>query len=99
MQGQTDRVPAQQEDRAGAGRMTRAKGFWTVTAGVLLNESMPEYGKQWCYTSADYEQDIKNAENGEETGFMRMDREAHEYARSITHPSFVNWVKMEFLWV
>ena len=78
--------------------MTRAKAFWTVTAGVL-SEAMPEYTKRWGYTSADYEQDIENAEKAEETAFMRMDREAHEYARSITHPSHVNWVKVEFLWV
>ena len=82
--------------------MTRAKAFWMVTAG-MLSEAMPEYTKRWGYTSADYEQDIENAEEKAEkdieTNFMRMDREAHHYARSITHPSHVNWVKVEFLWI
>jgi hypothetical protein len=101
MEGQADSVPAQPQDRAGAtGGLARAKAFWTVTAGVLMGERMPEYSKQWCYTSADYERDIENAEKEvSETNFMRMDREAHEYARSITNPSRVNWVRVEFLWV
>lgn len=78
--------------------MTRAKAFWTVTAGVL-SEAMPEYTKRWGYTDVDYEHDQSLGSSEEERIFMRMDREAHDYARSITHPSYVNWVKVEFVWI
>jgi len=78
--------------------MTRAKAFWTVTAGIIPGDAMVEYSKQWGYTSEDYEQD-REVEVMSESVFARMDREAHAYAKSITHPAYVNWVKVEFLWI
>ncbi|HTF64905.1 MAG TPA: hypothetical protein VK638_19685 [Edaphobacter sp.] len=99
MEEQAGGVPVQPEDRTGAvGRVARAKAFWTVTAGILMGEAMPEHSKQWCYSNVDYEQDHEK-EIMSETIFARMDREAHAYARSITHPAYVNWVRVEFLWV
>jgi hypothetical protein len=98
MEGQAGDISAQPEDRAGA-RGLRAKAFWTVTAGIIPGDAMPEYGRQWCYTDVNFEHDQSLGSSEEERIFVRMDREAHDYAKSVTHPSYVNWVKVEFLWI
>ena len=75
-----------------------AKAFWQVTAGLHQEHIIPEYSRQWGYTSSEYEKDCQTPES-EPTIFQKRDIEVHEYARSITDPRRVNYVKLEFLWV
>jgi hypothetical protein len=78
--------------------MEAAKAFWSVTAGVITGEAMQENSRQWGYTSSEYEKDMATP-SGQRTIFEQRDQEAHRYARSLTNPKYVNWVKCEFLWV
>jgi hypothetical protein len=75
-----------------------AKAFINVSAGVLPASLMPEYSKRWVYTVDDYEADRFRPE-GQETTFAAYLREAYDYAKSITNPAVINWVKVEFMWV
>ncbi len=75
-----------------------AKAFFTVTAGVIPGRTVDEYSKQWGYTSTDYEQDKQTPQDHPTIFSKRLD-EAHEYAKSISNPGFVNWVRVEFMWV
>jgi hypothetical protein len=73
---------------------------WTVTAGVIPGRLEPEHTKQWLYTSEHREEDEANANDGKDTNnFTRMMKEAHDYACQITNPAYLNWVKVEFLWL
>ena len=73
-----------------------------MTAGVIPGELMPEFTKSWNYTSLDFEDDVKAlaADPERQTSkFIEHMDAAHAYARSITDPRAVNWVKVEFIWV
>jgi hypothetical protein len=78
--------------------LTAAKAFFEVRAGIIPGEALAEYTKTWGYTSADYEQDKKTPQNQETIFSMRL-REAHDYALGITNPGYVNWVRVDWLWV
>ena len=71
-----------------------AKAFFTVTAGIISGEPIPEHTRQWCYTSLDQELDRNDAER-----FLRMREQATAYANLLMNPAFVNWVSLEFIWV
>lgn len=75
-----------------------AKAFIEVVAGVLPGTPMPEYTKRWGYTSSEFEKD-RNHEPPEDTIFQKRLKEAHDYAISITHPAYVNWVRVDWIWV
>ena len=75
-----------------------AKAFFEVTAGVVPKVSMPEYHKVWDYTSADYEKD-RNTPPYQPTIFSTRLKEAHDYAMGLSNPAYLNWVKVEWLWV
>jgi len=78
--------------------MIAAKAFFVVTAGVLLDEPMPEHSRQWGYTSQDHEADAK-LEHHERTAFETRRDEALAYARDRIDPANVNWVRLEFVWL
>ena len=85
-----------------------AKGAWQVTAGVLPGTAEERLTKVWHYSSDDLEEDRKTAEvNAKhsaqphlqvDTKFMEMRDAAHNYAKEITDPRQVNWVKVDFIW-
>jgi hypothetical protein len=75
-----------------------AKALIEVVAGILPGTPMPEFTKRWEYTSEDYEQDRKALPDGP-TIFSERLMEAHNYAIGITHPSYVNWVRVDWIWV
>lgn len=82
--------------------MMAAKAIFTVTAGVIPGVLMPEYTKAWGYTSVDYQNDVEALEKDPErrtSDFIDKMNAAHEYARSITDPRAVNWVKVDFMWI
>jgi hypothetical protein len=78
--------------------MTAAKALFEVTAGVLPGFPMPEYTKSWGYTSDEYEQDRQTPPE-EMTIFATRLNEVHEYAKGLSNPAYLNWVKVEWLWV
>jgi hypothetical protein len=71
-----------------------AKAFFTVTAGLIPGEPIPEHTRLWSYTSLDHELDRNDAER-----FLRMREQATAYANLLMNPAFVNWVRLDFLWV
>jgi hypothetical protein len=78
--------------------MTACKAIFQVTAGVIPGTAMPEYGKRWSYDSSDYEKDRVTPPD-QETIFTKLLKEAHQYAIEITNPVYVNWVRVDWLWV
>jgi len=83
--------------------MQAAKAAWEVNAGVVHDISTCT--RQWGYTSSDYEEDQKTIEVNKkkphlqlDTIFMKRRDEAFEYAKSIMHPSEINWVRVDFIW-
>ena len=72
------------------------------------------YPRAWGYTSRDYEADkvitaenariIINADNEKEwsevkdTKFMVLRDKAYAYAKEVTDPNVVNWVRVDFIW-
>lgn len=74
------------------------KAQWIVQAGVIPLEAMAEYTRSWSYTSDELESDRETSQD-QPTIFSKRDTEAHEYARSITDPARINWVRVTFMWM
>jgi hypothetical protein len=74
--------------------MNALKAIWTVTGGILLGEAADEYTKEFTYTSKMYDEDRDGG-----THFQDLLMEAHDYSTTLTNPGFVNWVKLEFVWI
>lgn len=74
------------------------KALVTVTAGVLSDEAVADYSRQWSYNSDHWEIDRKRPPY-EMTTFQSMLKAAYIYAESITDPARVNWVRVEFMWM
>jgi hypothetical protein len=87
---------------------TTLRCFWEVTAGVIPGHPMPELSKSWTITE-EYVQTIREMDEltqeqwmehfPEGTKLFQFQQDALEYARSLTDPSKVNWVKVEWVWV
>lgn len=75
-----------------------AKAFFTVYAGVIPGEPIAEYTKRWGYTGEDYEQD-KTVAKDQPTVFSKRLQEAHDYAMGLSNPAYVNWVRVDWIWV
>lgn len=74
------------------------KAFIEVTAGVIPGAAMSHYGKRWDYTSADYEADSKTPAD-QPTIFSKYLDEAHAYAKGLSNPGYLNWVRVDWMWV
>lgn len=75
--------------------MIALKAYWIVTAGVLLEETDPQFTRRYEYTSEDYAWDQQHKAER----FNNIKYEVSDYALDITNPGIVNWVKTEFIWV
>jgi hypothetical protein len=75
--------------------MNALKGQWIVEGGVIPLQKVPEYTKAWNYTSEDIEKDRAN----DYAIFIEMRDAAYEYAKSITNPTMLNWVSVNWIWV
>lgn len=74
----------------------RLRCMWTVTAGIITGVIMPEYTRQWLVGSDEWDM-LSDQQKGD---LILARREAvHEYARDITNPNAINWVKTEFMWM
>lgn len=78
--------------------MTAAKALIEVCAGVVPGIGMAEYTKRWGYTSDEFEQD-KNTPQDQPTIFSKRLQEAHDYAMGLSNPAYVNWVRVDWIWV
>lgn len=70
--------------------MIRLRAVWKVHAGVILDEPMPEYSKMFQLTSED--------PDGQEAFDAKRD-EAYAYAKELTNPRMLNWVRVDWIWV
>jgi len=59
---------------------------------------MGEYAKHWFYTDADYEQD-KQVPQDQPTYFSKALDEAHDYAKKLSNPRRLNWVRVDWTWI
>ena len=75
-----------------------AKALFTVTAGIIPGQVMPEHTRRWTYTSADYEQDAA-LPAGELSIFELRIQEAHDYAIQLSNPRHLNWVRVDWMWI
>jgi hypothetical protein len=75
-----------------------AKAIITVVGGIIPGTEMPEHSKRWSYTSRDYEED-RQVPQDQPTKFSKMLDEAHEYAKGLSNPAYMNWVRVDWFWV
>ena len=78
--------------------LNAAKALFEVRAGIIPGESMPEYTKRWGYTTGEYQQD-RDTPADQPTIFSQRLKEVHEYAQGMSNPAYVNWVRVDFIWV
>jgi hypothetical protein len=84
---------------------TRARLAFEVCAGLIPGQPMPEYTRRWVITSENWHQEnaMTDAEfaqahpDGKST-FATFRDEAHEYAKSLTDPRAVNWVRVDWIY-
>ena len=80
------------------GQAPRLKCRITVTAGKIPGYPMREYTKFWDWIPEKVLQDSVPSEK-ELMKFHQNSDEAHAYARELQNPGFVNWVKLEWMWL
>jgi len=69
---------------------TRLRCSWSVTAGLILGDPMPEFTRTWSITSEAYEKDP--------ACFAKFRDEALEYAKALTDPG-LNWVHVDWIYI
>ena len=75
-----------------------AKALISVYAGVIPEVGMGEYTRNWGYTSEDYQKDL-DVPKDQPTKFSKLLDEAHDYAKGLSNPAYVNWVRVDWIWV
>jgi len=78
--------------------MNGLKAYIQVMGGVIPGQPLREHMRRWDYTSGDYERD-RNMPPSDRTVFSTMLDEAHEYAKGLSNPAYLNWVRVEWVWV
>ena len=75
------------------------KCAWEVRAGVIPGHPMPEHTKRWYITSEVWhrenemsEQEFKAHHPDGISTFARFCDDAHDYAKSLQDPRYLNWV-------
>jgi len=74
------------------------KAQCTVTAGVIPGEMMSDHTRVWSYTGLDYVAD-QAIPADQPTRFSKMLDEAHAYAKGLSNPAYLNWVKTIWMWM
>lgn len=78
--------------------MVSARAAWEVTAGIIPGKPMQEFTRAWALLSDDwYGPDGRPSDAGI-AEFTRLQNVATEYARSLTDPSRLNWVRIDWIW-
>ena len=88
--------------------MTALKASWEVRAGIIPGQAMPEFTKQWHYTSADGAKDEEDGKarhaRSQSEGlayhslFAKMRSEATDYHLQVSNPQMLNWAELTFIW-
>jgi len=79
--------------------MEALKASWEVVAGVVPGSAVPDWTKQWHYTSAEREEDEKHGtEPNHHSTFARMRAEALDYFAQVSMPHYSNWAELRFIW-
>jgi hypothetical protein len=60
---------------------------WEVLAGVVPSLPMPEFTRRFTFTA-----------NDPDERFLAAKAEAYAYAESLTDPSKLNWVRVDWVW-
>ncbi len=72
---------------------------WEVRAGVIPGQPIPEYTKQFHYTSRDKESDAEHAKDfGYQPLFSKQMACAAAYHMQMTDPRVNNWAELTFIW-
>ena len=77
------------------------KGVWSVSGGIIPKQTENKYTRNFYYLSPMYEADVKAMEKKsmKTSHFQDLRDEALEYAKGIMDPRYLNWVKVEWIWV
>lgn len=78
--------------------MKACKAIIEVTAGVIPQEVVAQHTKRWTYDSDDYELDGRTPQD-QPTIFSKRLQEAHDYALGLSNPAYLNWVRVDWMWV
>jgi hypothetical protein len=78
--------------------MKRTKALFTVKGGVIPDQAMAEYTRRWSYNEEEFDQDCRTPEDQPTIFAQRLD-EAHSYAKGLSNPAFLNWVRVEWIWI
>lgn len=70
--------------------MIRLKAAWEVSGGIIPDRSIPGLFKRFDLTSAD--------PDGQEAFDAKRD-EAYAYAKELTNPRGLNWVRVDWIWL
>jgi hypothetical protein len=76
----------------------RCKAIFQVNAGIIPGQPMAEHARRWSYNSDEYEQDQMTAQD-QPTIFSKRLEEAHDYAKGLSNPAYLNWVTVDWLWM
>jgi hypothetical protein len=68
-----------------------AKAIWTIQAGIIHAEPIPDFDRRFVLTADEWEEDP--------TIYTERATEASQYMADISDPSRINWATMEFVWV
>lgn len=84
---------------------TRARCCWEVVAGLIPNQPMPEYTRRWVITGEYWDrvnemtdEEFTREHPSGKSKYAEFLEEAQEYARSLTHPQRLNWVRVDWIW-
>jgi hypothetical protein len=78
--------------------MTACKALIEVNAGVIPGQKINEHTKRWSYDSDEYERDRATPQD-QPTIFSARLQEAHNYAMGLSNPTYLNWVRVDWVWV
>lgn len=75
------------------------KAAWEIRAGIIPGQATPEYTRKFFYTSSDYEEDGKHAQEfGYQPIFMKQAACAASYHQQMSSPQVNNWAELTFIW-
>ena len=78
--------------------MQSARCAWEVTAGVIPGRPEQAYTRRWGITSAEWYGDDGRPSPQAAALFAQRMGKAYDYAKAISNPAQVNWVRVDFIW-
>lgn len=86
---------------------SRMRCCWEVVAGLLPGKDpMPELSRRWIITEEYWakvnsvsDEEFKVLHPDGKSFFTSFQEEAQDYARQLTNPQAVNWVRIDWVWL